>query len=325
LPQPILPGIQSGTSKAKLVFAQDIDWPPYAYLGVPPESDYDVAGFGHDVAFGMGEYCDIDVTIVQTSWAECWNAGAIGTGLQRGEFHACMTFTHTAGQRNRFAEFSHGILQANKPAGLLVMLNEDGTPRVDGKSNLDGLKVVDVTGWAPTSDGLAFVENKCTGQRFSGYEIISGPEERPNDGAMAMLQKGEVNAIWIYADQAYNYGPNGCDNPEVTSDWDCALWNGLGTRYAYVQTGLFGHTLNGTTLTLAKRGSGIADIVNPCLEGYMQTKGYYEVCKKHGFTTSCYPNRHFSGEDMAAVKAWERPTNEHSAGCSDGYCGCPAK
>lgn len=132
LPQPILPGIRSGSNKAKLVFAQDIDWPPYAYLGVPPESDFDVAGFGHDVAFGMGDYCGLDVTVVQTGWSECWNAGAIGAGLQRGEFHACMTYTHTAGQRNRFVEFSNGILKANKPAGLLVMLNDDGTPKVDG-------------------------------------------------------------------------------------------------------------------------------------------------------------------------------------------------
>lgn len=78
----------------------------------------------------MGKLCDIEITTVQTKWKNCWDSGEIGQGLMNGWFHACMCYTHTAGSRNRFVEFSRGILQANKPAGLLVMLNPDGTPKV---------------------------------------------------------------------------------------------------------------------------------------------------------------------------------------------------
>jgi len=102
-----------------------------------------------------------------------------------GWYHACITYTHTAGSRNRFIEFSWGVLKANKPAGLMVMLKPDGTPKISPDSTLDGLKVVDVTGWAPTNDGLALVENKCTGKRFSGYEVINPPNaDNNNDAAM---------------------------------------------------------------------------------------------------------------------------------------------
>ena len=58
--------------------AQDIDWPPYAYLATPPESDFTVAGFGKDIIEGMANLCKFDVTVVQTKWSNCWDAGEIG-------------------------------------------------------------------------------------------------------------------------------------------------------------------------------------------------------------------------------------------------------
>ena len=76
---PPLPGVMpSINGKPHIIFAQDIDYPPYAFLGVPPKGDYDVAGFGHDFAHGMAKHCDIDVTTVQTNWANCWDSGKIG-------------------------------------------------------------------------------------------------------------------------------------------------------------------------------------------------------------------------------------------------------
>ena len=48
---PPLPGVMPSLyGKPHIILAQDIDYPPYAFLGVPPEGDYDVAGFGHDFA-----------------------------------------------------------------------------------------------------------------------------------------------------------------------------------------------------------------------------------------------------------------------------------
>ena len=78
-PHIVIPGVApaSGTT-TKLVLAQDVDWPPYAYFSTPPEGDYDVAGFGHDIAKGLTSVCpNLEVHTVQTSWSNCWNAGAM--------------------------------------------------------------------------------------------------------------------------------------------------------------------------------------------------------------------------------------------------------
>ena len=140
--------------KPKIILAQDISYPPFAFLGVPPEGDYELAGVVVDVVKGMNEICDLEIVTVQTQWANCWNAGTIGEGLVAGYFHGCMSYTHTAGERTRFLDFSNGVLQSNKPAGLLVRLDSNGLPEFDGNNDFDGLKVTDITGWAPTSDGL---------------------------------------------------------------------------------------------------------------------------------------------------------------------------
>ena len=106
-----------------------------------------------------------------------------------------MTYTHTAGQRNRFVDFSNGILKMNKPAGLIVRMNQtSGEPEIDGTSNLKGKKVVDVVGWAPTNDGLAIVENRCTttGEkrgRFLGYTIITPTVDTGNANDDALVSR----------------------------------------------------------------------------------------------------------------------------------------
>lgn len=316
--EPLLPGVTPGIQKPKLILAQDIDWPPYAYLGDPPEADYEVAGIGHDIAMGLSSVCDIDVTVVQTGWSDCWTAGHIGTGLIEGHYHGCMTYTHTLGARPRYLEFSDAFLQDNKPAGILTRLDSSGNPVVSPMSNLSGVTIVDVGGWAPTADALAVVQNPCTGASFVDYNMITPPEDG-NDAAMKMLLDGSADAMWVYADQAYLYQ---CSTG-VTESWNCTLWEGLGTQFAYIQTGLYGHALNGTTLTISKKGSGLAEIVDPCLKRFMATEAYYNICSKHGLTGSCYANSYFPNSN-SSISPWDLPTNLATTTCAEGYCPCSA-
>ncbi|CAK8985284.1 Hypothetical protein (Fragment) [Durusdinium trenchii] len=321
--EPMLPGIMPGSERPKIILGQDIDWPPYAYLGVPPESDFDVAGIGHDIAHGLKEVCDIDVVTPEIRWGDCWDNGAIDHGLAAGKVHGCMTYTHTWGARTRFLDFSKPILQHNKPAGLLVKL-ENGVPKFDGNHNLNGLKVVDVVGWAPTADTLALVENKCTKARFSGFTIVQPTATGPNanQNALETLMNGDADAMWVYADQAKNYQ---CTNDgTMTPNWDCTMWAGFGTTFAYIQTGLYGHAQAGTTLAMSKRGSGLGEILNPCLDKFLATKSYYDICKKHGVPEQCFPNSHFPSNETAVKITPHYATDELTTTCADGYCPCPA-
>merc|ERR1712187_91572 len=279
-----------------------------------------VTGLGHDFAHGLKEVCDIDVFTVQTSWADCWDGEQIGRALSAGEYHACMTFTHLRGARNRFLEFSDPILDLNKPAGLLTRL-VNGVPVVNGLSDLAGKKIAEVTGWAPTPDTLALSFNKCTGQAFDGYEIISpeAPEgANANDVSMKLLLDGEVDALWIYADQAHLYQCTG----DVSPDWNCSLWEGFGSKYAYIQTGMTSYANSGTTLTMSKKGSGIPDIVNPCIDKFKKTESYYKICKKFDLLGSCFPNSYFPSEAPPTM-SWELTAAQLTTTCADGYCACP--
>lgn len=316
-----LPGVMDGVLKPKIILAQDVNWPPYAYVATPPEGDFSVAGFGHDVAKGLESVCDIEVVTRQTNWKQCWGANEIGAGLDAGLFHGCMTYTHTAGSRGRYLDFSWGILSSNKPAGILTRLGSDGKPVIDPKSDLSGKKIVDVKGWAPTADGLSLVKNWCTGKRYEGFQIVT-PAEDGNDAAMTMLRNSEADGMFVYADQAYNYRPN---QEGVTPTWNQSLWTGLGTNFAYIGTGMLGHSYNGTTLAVSKKGSGLNDILNPCIKKFMETKEYYDVCKKHKFDVYCYPNSHFPSAPSAGDKPWMKKSNEQpSGGCAAGYCDCEA-
>lgn len=69
LAAPPLPGVlPNRDGKTKLIVAQDIDYPPYAFLGTPPLSDYTVEGFGKDFAEGMAELndrrCNFEIVVV---------------------------------------------------------------------------------------------------------------------------------------------------------------------------------------------------------------------------------------------------------------------
>jgi len=319
--EPTLPGIMAGKTKPRLVLAAEPNWAPYVYVN--PQSG-NMEGVAVDIAKGMGELCDIDVFVTETKWAECWTDQAVGRGLLNGHYHGCMSYTYTKGARDRQMDFSHAFLKDDKPAGLLVRLNEDGTPEIDGNHNLAGKKVVHVNGWAPTDDALGFVVNSCTGEHFTGYTMVASSVHLPNDDALGRLLDGTVDAMFVYMDQAENYRNAGCiasqpDKKSSSLEWDCAKWSGFGKRFAFIHTGRFGHSINGTTLAVSKKGSDLNDIINPCMDRFLQTEEYYQVCSKHGMAQMCYPNTHFPEQSFdTAAPLWATRTN-----CAEGYCPCP--
>jgi hypothetical protein len=330
-----------GGPKTKITLAIDVNWPPYAYF-VEGEAGIGggLAGFGKDVGEGVGAVCGLDISFVQTNWDDCWDANGykpgspgIGKGLLDGWYNGCATYTHAQGVRNRFMEFTEAILDANKPAGLMTMLDGDGVPKLSGLDTLAGKKIVDVAGWVPTADGLMYVQNQCTKSKYAPkctepggtdcYTLLV-PSESGNDAAMKMLRSGEADAMFVYADQAYNYEctDGGLTHSGAIPTWDCALWAGFGKDYAYVQTGQFGHAINGTTLAISKKGSGLASVLNPCIQKFMKTKEYYDVCVKHEMEASCYRNEFFSAKENKP-KPYMKPSDEQTGDCSDGYCPCP--
>jgi len=297
-------------------FGQDINYPPYAYKNT---TTGELSGFGADIARGMNDMCsDIKIEIEQVAWSDCWSSaggGTLGAKLENGTLDACMTYTHTQGIRGKYADFSGGILNVNKAAGLISPL-KDGLPLVTGQDDLAGKTVVDVGGWAPTADGLGFVENKCSGKKYSeNYTLLVGKD---NDESLKMTLNGTADAMFVYSDQAKNYQ---CKTGVDEGEWDCKMWAGFGKTFAYVQTGQFGYVKNGTTLALTKKGSGVADKVNPCLWRFMETKEYHDVCVKYNMSASCYPNKYFTVQDKVE-KDYNKPTEEHKGDCSKGYCPC---
>jgi hypothetical protein len=75
---PPLPGISQSGDRPKILLAQNIDYPPFAFLSVPPEGEYELSGIAVDIARGLPSVCDIEIVAVQTDWANCWDDGKIG-------------------------------------------------------------------------------------------------------------------------------------------------------------------------------------------------------------------------------------------------------
>jgi hypothetical protein len=335
-----MPSVFPGQTKAKLIMGMDVDYPPYTYLKQEPyssSSDLDeVAGVGASMIKAMAKHCNFEVHVMQVHWSDCWNAGEIGQGLLQGWYHGCMTYTHAAGARNRYLEFTNSWAIPNKPSGLIVKL-KDGVPAIDGNSDMSGKTIVDVTGWAPTAETIFFVKNQCTGETFKDFTIIQGddvPLDRiseakgPNDKALLAVLEGKADAMYIYGDQADHYQ---CPPGEVQEGWNCELWNGFGKEFAYVQSGMYAWMHNGTTIAMSKKGSGVAEFLDNCFESFRSTKEFYDVCAypHHGHSQlkTCIPNDYFKADpDYKALDINHSPymfsTKDHKD-CSTGYCGCP--
>ena len=78
----------------------------------------------------------------------------------------------------------------------------------------------------------------------------------------------------------------------------------------------------GTTLAISKKGSGLAETLNPCIEAFIETESYKDLCEKYGLEADCFQNEFFDVPDEE-VKDYQKPTNELTTSCSDGYCPCP--
>ena len=144
-----------------------------------------MGGFGIELAKGIEAMApdEIEFVFAETRWDNCWGSSEIGPGLVNGWYSGCMTYTSTRGVRQRYVEFSHAIQQSNKPAGILTRLDADGVPVISPQSDLSGVKIADVNGWAPTADTLQLLSNKCTGDRFSEFMLVI-----PEDGNDAALR-----------------------------------------------------------------------------------------------------------------------------------------
>ena len=327
--EPPLVGIMPGKDKPRIVLAQDIHYPPYATLD---EEDLTLSGFAIELAQGIERMApdEIEFVFSETKWANCWNSGQIGQGLANGWFHGCMSYTENRGQRQRSMDFTHGILDRNKAAGLLVRLDKDGNPEVPADTNLHGLKVADVNGWAPTSDTLKLLSNSCTGEKFSEFMMVI--PETGNDAALKLLLDREVDAVYIYADQAAHYKKpcvEGTALPVADGGWDCKMWERFEKDFAYIQTGLYEFSRNGTTLSMHKKGSGLNEILNPLIDRFLRTEEYYKLCEKWDLTHSCYKNEFFPDNHKINYEEtpYRLPTSHMvpSQSCSTGYCQCPNK
>lgn len=221
--EPSLPAMVHKTDRPRLIFAQDINYPPYAILKAPPVGLWTLGGFAKEVADGVAKVCNWDMSYVETNWNKCWDNGYAGDGMLKGSFHGCMSFTHTNGKRNRMLDFSHSILKNNKPGGLLARL-KDGKPEFSGMDDMTGKKIADVRGWAPTDDGMQFNNNTCTGKPFGKFDMII-PEVSGNDHALGLLLDKSVDAVWIYADQAFKFNCEEARKAEVNINWDCSMWD----------------------------------------------------------------------------------------------------
>lgn len=61
---PPLPGVVQNGAKPKIILAQDINYPPFAFLGAPTDDNFDLAGIVIDVVEGLNEVCDIEIVTV---------------------------------------------------------------------------------------------------------------------------------------------------------------------------------------------------------------------------------------------------------------------
>jgi len=297
---------------APIYLGVGVGYEPFSSLS----EDGEIVGFFRDFVDGMNAICgNPEVLLVQSDWGNCWTGEIFGTEVINRTIDGCIGYSHGYGWINEFADFSDPILRETRAAGLLTLLDKDGRPKVSGMDDLSGKKIIDVGGWAPTPDGFDHVTNLCTNQHYaSDYELIE-PSIQGNHEAMRMLRDGEGDAIFLYAGQALQYSE--CNE---YAGWNCTLWEGFGTEYAYVQSGQFDHVVSGTTLTMSIKRLGIPETVNPCISEFKATREYYEVCAKYGLENDCFANEFFP--PVNSVNIEDIPTNEQTGDCSDGYCPC---
>ena len=86
---------------------------------------------------------------------------------------------------------------------------------------------------------------------------------------------------------------------------------------------MYGWARNGTTLTVSKIGSGVPELVNPCIAAFLETEEYYNICEKNGLVDDCFHNKYFPEDVQTDDKLYEMSTSELTTTCAEGYCPCP--
>jgi hypothetical protein len=279
-------------------------------------------GFLPDMIKLMQDTCDdVEVEWTHTEWGKCFEESSgswVGDDIKYGGLHACAGYTKTKGTRARLFEFADAITTPNARTGGIITRLVNGVPVVSPSSNLTGVKVVDVKGWAPTQDNLQIARNSCDGDKPFDYGniVFVDPGASGNKAAMAALKSGAADAMWVYSDQGYT-----CSNALDTDD--CSNWGGLGTEFAYIHTGM-SFAFDGTTMAIAKRGSGIGKLLNPCIQKAMATEKFKELCTTFNKIEECYPNSHFGtpGTIEHYNKLQAAKTGAEVKACTDGYCPC---
>lgn len=327
---PPIPGVLGGTSKAHVLLGMAPDYPPYtAWADTTPT---DLSGFNKEFADLMEPICGVKVDMILAPWSDCWTSKPdsvyfsrvteyVGSGIFKGFVHGCTAYTHTKGERGFSLEFTDAILKDLKSAGILTRL-ENGVPVVSPTlTDYTGVKLGDVTGWAPTADTFSFLSNSCaagTPKFVKTDAIMQTPDG--NGPAIAQLLDGTIDALYIYADQIAQFQAS--NDPELSK-----LANGFGTTFAFIQVGMRDWTVNGTTLAISKRGSGLKNVLNPCIQKVIQTKNYTEVCKKWMTLTPeyCFPNAASGASSgTATLQTYDvsMGSRTDSKTCADGYCKC---
>jgi len=307
-------GAAMAVAKTTVKLGAGSDLFPLAY----EDMQGNLVGIVKDIADAMNETCsdDLHIEVVKTSWSDCWTSGGFGTKINSGDLDGCIAYTHTKGERNKKAKFTGAILQDVAAVGILTML-ADGVPRVNGFSDLQDKVVININGESPPPESLSLLDNKCTGQSFASNTTILSVEG--NDRSMQALRNGHGDVIYTEAGLAQRLQCNYSN--QATSTWNCSLWEGFGKQYAYVQSGMTDYAINGTTVMMGKNGTVVA-MVNACLDKFLPSEEYYNICVNWNMTSSCYQNSFFPKRTTHPIPKYDRSTVEQTGNCSCGYCPC---
>lgn len=312
----------------KIRFHFGANYEPYDFLENLPGEPEHQTGFGVEFAELLCKRNKLDCVFIRDNYEECWQSGDYpGRGLQSGWYDACSTYTNTL-LRQRSVQFSHSYTM-ERPAGILSRLDSKGNPLIHPKdTDLGGKKIGIVGGWATNSASLKYIPNECMGgELYSNYKLETPKDEFSGpDAAMKALIDEDVDAVFLYSSLIE-------DRKGCTSDaCDATLYNGLGTQYAWIHTGITEYQANGTTLAFTPKGSDLNEFLNPLIADTLATKEYAKLCEKYaGSDVQCFPNKFGKKEkvdvnnmnDLERMIYCEKKDDpDECLACKNGHCGC---
>lgn len=300
---------------------------PYDYMphGARDTGGDVQTGFGVEFAKALCTKYELKCEIIRHRYEECWASDDYpGRALYGGGFHACSTYVHTH-LRQASMDFGRPLAK-RRPAGMLTRL-ENGKPVVSANSDLKNKLIGVVGGWAADEASLRHLKNGCTDKSFSPDKVI--PIKDPNQGpdeAMAALLNGTVDAVYTFADildTRRHCEFEGCNKE---------LYSGLGKDYAWIHTGITEYQSNGTTLSMAPKGSSLNSCLDPLIGDFLTTEDYAELCRKYDSQgVQCFRNDYYS---TGRGNLWSMDNKNRMEFCSDseneedcnscaaGYCPC---